>query len=68
MGDYRNALANPSLWDRLDWPLERKAFIARLEELNDVRNNVMHFNPDPVPALAAEQIRALTRLIRQYAT
>jgi hypothetical protein len=34
--------------EELGWPLDRKLFIAHLDELRKMRNKVMHFNPDPV--------------------
>lgn len=50
VGDYQRVLENPELWEQLGWPLDRKVFIARLEEIRRIRNNVMHFNSsDPLP-------------------
>ena len=66
MGDYRSVLSNPAMWDRLAWPLERKTVIARLEEVSAIRNNVMHFNPDPIPPRATAQIRNLTTVIQKF--
>jgi hypothetical protein len=67
MGDYRSVLSNPAMWGRLGWPLERKTVIARLEQVGAIRNNVMHFNPDPIPHQATAQIRHLTALIQKFA-
>ena len=49
MGDYRRIFENPDCWTKLGWPLHRKTFSARLDEIAKIRNNIMHFNNDPLP-------------------
>lgn len=66
MGDYQRILENPARWAELGWPLDRASFIERLNELREVRNDVMHFNPDPVPEDASAKLRLLIRLLRMY--
>lgn len=65
-GDYQRVLQNPANWQRLGWPLDRRVFDERLQELREIRNDIMHFNPDPVPADAISKLRAVIRLVRQY--
>lgn len=67
MGDYQRVLENPERWKKLGWPLDRSIFIKRLDELRIVRNNVTHFNPDPVPAGTVEKLRSILKLLRDYA-
>ncbi|MER7010865.1 CBS domain-containing protein [Saccharopolyspora sp. NPDC000359] len=66
MGDYQRILENKDFWGKLGWPLDRSSFIARLEEIRHIRNKVMHFHPDPVPADAVEKLRRFTNLLHQY--
>ncbi len=66
MGDYQRVLENPDRWQKLGWPLDRATFIKRLDQLRVVRNNVMHFNPEPVPADAVEKLRYILKLLRDY--
>ena len=66
MGDYQRVLENPARWAKLAWPLDRVAFINRLDELRVIRNNVTHFNPDPVPPGAVHQLRYMLNLLRTY--
>ncbi|MER6080129.1 CBS domain-containing protein [Streptomyces sp. NPDC001833] len=67
VGDYQRVLENPGLWEQLGWPLDRKVFIARLEEIRKIRNNVMHFNSsDPLPKADVDKIRNLNKLLREY--
>ncbi|MFI8993819.1 CBS domain-containing protein [Streptomyces sp. NPDC053542] len=67
VGDYQRVLENPELWEQLGWPLDRKVFITRLEEIRKIRNNVMHFNSsDPLPKADVDKIRHLNKLLREY--
>jgi CBS domain-containing protein len=66
MGDYQRMLENPANWAKLGWPLERSTIIRRLDELREIRNDIMHFNPDPVPPDAVAKLRNFTRLLRSY--
>ncbi|MEV4144582.1 CBS domain-containing protein [Amycolatopsis sp. NPDC049691] len=65
-GDYQRILGNKDIWQELGWPLDRQAFIARLEEIRLIRNKVMHFHPDPVPEDAIERLRNFNSLLHQY--
>ena len=66
MGEYQRVLEDPAVWTRLGWPLDRITFIDRLDEIRNIRNDVMHFNPDPPPAGTIEKLRKLNSLLRQY--
>lgn len=66
LGDYQQVLANPDRWADLRWPLDRAAFGSRLDELREVRNDVMHFNPDPVPTETISKLRHILRVLREY--
>src|SRR5205814_2013936 len=67
MGDYQRVLENPALWSRLGWDLDQKSFVARLGEIRRIRNDVMHFNPDPVPPNTVDQLRSINEVLRRYA-
>jgi predicted transcriptional regulator len=66
MGDYQRVLGNQELWHRLRWPLERDVFVRRLNELREIRNDVMHFNPDPLPLHAVTKLRNAIRVLHEY--
>ncbi|GAA1817413.1 hypothetical protein GCM10009835_41780 [Planosporangium flavigriseum] len=66
MGDYKRALENPEAWAKLDWPLDRATFINRLDEVREIRNDVMHFNPDSLPKDAVDKLRNINKLLREY--
>ncbi len=60
LGEVARLLENPEHWGRLEWPLERKEFIAALHAVREIRNDVMHFSPDP---LSDDQLQALHNLL-----
>ena len=66
MGDYQRILENPDSWTRLGWSLDRKTFCARLEEIAEVRNNLMHFNSDPLPDDVVSMLQNFINLLQEY--
>jgi hypothetical protein len=47
-GEYVRILENPGNWDKLKWNLDRRTFVEALHEVRILRNEVMHFSPDPL--------------------
>jgi len=48
IGEYVRVLADPRKWERLQLRVDRAAFIERLDRVRDIRNDVMHFDPDGI--------------------
>lgn len=66
MGDYQRVLENPEAWATLGWPLDRKTFTQRLKGICEVRNNIMHFNGDPLPDDVLSMLKNFLALLREY--
>jgi hypothetical protein len=66
LGDYERVLESPAMWEQLNWSLDRVAFLARLKLLRSIRNDVMHFNPDPLPSDAVPSIRNILNMLDSY--
>jgi CBS domain-containing protein len=66
MGDYKRVLESPEAWDRLGWPIDRRAFIKQLDIIVTIRNDVMHFNPDPLPQGCVTQLKGMIALVRDH--
>jgi hypothetical protein len=66
MGDYQRILENPDCWDKLGWALDRRLFSARLKEIARVRNNLMHFNNDPLPDDMVSMLQNFLDLLQEY--
>lgn len=41
-------------------------FVHRIHELRDIRNDIMHFNPDGVPVSTVDMLRHMLDVIRKY--
>lgn len=55
-GEYVRLLESADAWPALGFSFERVSFLAKLKEVLELRNEVMHFAPDP---LAADDIALL---------
>jgi CBS domain-containing protein len=65
-GDYQRILEEPSLWAELEWPLDRKTFVKRLDEVRRIRNDLMHFNSDGVGDDDVKKIRRMIDVLRNF--
>ncbi|MDP9398861.1 MAG: CBS domain-containing protein [Actinomycetota bacterium] len=64
LGEYVRLLQQPESWERLQWPLDRSQFIKALDEVREVRNDVMHFSPDPLGDEEVGRMSAFLRWLR----
>jgi len=62
-GDYVRLLSNPSNWDKLQLRIERAAFVEALDRIRTIRNEVMHFDPDPISRDRLEALRAFLQFL-----
>lgn len=47
-GEYIRLLENPANWGKLTISVERSIFVNQLNEVREIRNDVMHFNPEGI--------------------
>ncbi len=59
-GEYVRLLQRTESWQRLNLPVDRVYFIGELEKIKNIRNDVMHFDPDGIPD---ENVRLLERFV-----
>lgn len=58
-GEYQKILQNPKYWDKLNIQNERVDFDVFLGEIREIRNDVMHFEPD---GIGKEKIHSLRKM------
>ena len=46
LGDYQQLLGRPEHWERLNLKIDRREFVKHLDRVREIRNSIMHFNPD----------------------
>lgn len=47
-GEYVRLLQNDAQWKKLNTKIDRNTFIEELDRVRNIRNDVMHFDPDPI--------------------
>lgn len=62
-GEHIRLLENPERWSALGLKIDRNVFVKHLNDVRDVRNNVMHFDPDGVAPEELASLRNFTRLL-----
>lgn len=63
-GEYVRILEYGEHWDLLNWEIDQKVFIRSLNEVKDLRNDVMHFSPDPFGDEELQVLRNFIRMLR----
>ena len=61
VGEYVRLFEAPERWDSLNWALDRNTFLSSLKEFNEVRNDIMHFGPDPIEPEVFGRVRNLLK-------
>jgi CBS domain-containing protein len=61
LGEHIRLMEFPANWSRYGWELDRTVILKELSEVRRIRNDVMHFNPDP---LTSEQERTLINFLK----
>ena len=64
-GQYVSLLGTPDNWKALGLRIDRKLFVKLLDDVREIRNEVMHFSPDRTENL--DKVRMLRRLLEQLA-
>jgi restriction system protein len=65
IGEVARLLEESGRWGRLGWGLDRSIFIKRLHEIRLIRNEVMHFSPDPLDEDQIHRIELFIRSLRK---
>ena len=64
-GEYVRLLESPKNWKKLRLGIDRKLFIDLLDDVREVRNDVMHFRPDSSEPENLDKVRMLHSLLEQ---
>jgi CBS domain-containing protein len=60
-GEYVRLFEHPKIWGKLDLRIDRVVFTKLLDDVRKVRNDVMHFDPDP---MTPDELAVLKRAVR----
>ena len=64
-GEYVRLLERPESWPKLEVSFDRTPFLKELEEVRALRNDVMHFDPDPLDESDLTLLRQLTAFLQR---
>jgi CBS domain protein len=64
-GEYIRLLETPANWAKLSLAADRATFVDRLKQIRDIRNDVMHFDPDPIPPDDLKVLRDFARFLQR---
>lgn len=64
-GEYIRLLQQPDRWERLRLAVDRAMFCERLDQIREIRNDVMHFDPDGIGEDEIIRLREFTRFLQQ---
>ena len=51
-------------WAKVQWNIDHEYFIDRLHEVVEVRNELMHFTPDPLSSEQYATVEGLLEILR----
>ncbi|MEV6031479.1 hypothetical protein AB0L65_10045 [Nonomuraea sp. NPDC052116] len=63
-GDYIFLLKDEQRWSILGWQLDHHLFLGYLNEVREIRNDLMHFTPDPLSRDQYQTVKGLLSLLR----
>lgn len=67
-GEYKRLLEEPARWERLNLHIDRVVFIQLLDKVREIRNDVVHFDPDGIPDDDLIVLREFARFLRTLQT
>lgn len=62
-GEYLRIIQNPENWENLGLRVDRVVFCAEMDKVREIRNDVMHFDPDGIDEEQYDQLRRFSRLM-----
>ncbi len=60
-GGYVRLVQHPDIWQKLDLKIDRPVLVELLDKVRLIRNDVMHFDPDP---MTVEELATLKQAVR----
>jgi CBS domain-containing protein len=64
-GEYIRLIENEERWTRLGIAIDRVIFCKQLDRVRQIRNDVMHFDPDGIPPQDLESLRDFAQFLQR---
>lgn len=62
-GEYIKIMEIPENWDKLEIESDRRLFIQRLDEIRQIRNDIMHFEPAGITEDQYQKLQLTSRYL-----
>jgi len=62
-GEYVRLLENDERWKKVTLQLDRGEFVKQLKTLRDIRNDIMHFEPEGIPSEDMKTLRDFSKFM-----
>ncbi|MGW8439207.1 CBS domain-containing protein [Nocardiopsis sp. NPDC055879] len=67
LGNYGYLLDMGEAWEKLGWDVDRETFLELLEEMREMRNDIMHFRRGPLKKEEIGKLENFVELMRKLA-
>jgi CBS domain-containing protein len=64
-GGYIRLLQRPEVWTKVSLNIDQASLTAQLEDVRQIRNDVMHFDPDPMTPKQLEALKGAAKFMQQ---
>jgi CBS domain-containing protein len=64
-GGYIRLLQRPQVWARLSLNIDQSSLTLQLEQVRQIRNDVMHFDPDPMTVQQLDALKNAAKFMQQ---
>lgn len=64
-GEYVRLIENPDHWEKLKLSIERSPFIKQLNKIREIRNDIMHFDPEGITEEQRVDLRRMARFLQE---
>ncbi|MCI5207515.1 MAG: CBS domain-containing protein [Candidatus Electrothrix sp. ATG2] len=62
-GEYIRLMENPKNWEKLKITIDRSAFIKELDTIRQIRNDIMHFDPEGITAEQKDSLKNMAKFL-----
>jgi CBS domain-containing protein len=64
-GEYQRLLESPDMWIKVGLQIDRNEFVDRLKQVRDIRNDVMHFEPEGLDVSDLALLREFAQFLKR---
>lgn len=58
-------IESPQIWDKLNLRIDRAIFIENLNIVREIRNDIMHFNPEGITDEQMQSLKNMANVVKE---